>query len=115
MRKEWRCPDVADPAELRPALNAPVGAGPARLGLHLVVEELWQLRDVGAVVTQHLQQAAGQEPVHPSGMRIHSLEDDLGVSYCCLEDKHRAELLCGLLWYFRELPINRGGCLYPRG
>ena len=110
--KERRGPDVSDPTELGPALDAPVGAGPAGLGLHLVVEELGQLRNVGAVVTQHLQQAPGQEPVHPSGMRIHGLEDNLGVSDGCHQDEHRAQTLRGLLRYFWKLPVNRG-CLSP--
>ena len=54
MCKERGGPDVADVAELRPALDAAVGAGPPPLSLHLVVEELGQVRDIGRVVLQNL-------------------------------------------------------------
>ena len=50
MCEERGGPDVADVAELRPALDAAVGTGPPPLSLHLVVEELGQVRDIGRVV-----------------------------------------------------------------
>ena len=54
LRQEGRRPDVADLAELCPALDAAVRAGPPRLAPHLVGEELGQVRDVGGVLHQHL-------------------------------------------------------------
>ena len=59
LRQEGRGPDVADLAELCPALDAAVRAGPPRLAPHLVGEELGQVRDVGGVLHQHLRVGAG--------------------------------------------------------
>ena len=39
-------------------------------------------------------------------MRVHGLEDDLGVQHGGLQDEHGVELLRGLLGYLGELPVH---------